>query len=294
MELSNLKSGYIIDFIFYLIFVVVIFKYFAERFTSIKGQDSILAVKIPLAKMDMGSNQSYDITVTFIIISVLTVILILREIYQLIKLKKRLDGCNFSVLILSVSFRYFTYFENFIEWIILGLVIFSLLPEQWVAFAEGKVVQKHLAAFTFLLAFMQLYLLLVKIVPNTPIPLYINMFTTVLKSYTFILLSYFAFLLSFAFSFTLIFAADDAQPTNGTSTSSSEPEQTDHFGNIWFSLMKTIIMFSGEMDYTDINITHWMGYLIFAIFVFLMVIVMMNLLNGLAVSDIHKIQKEVI
>ena len=53
-------------------------------------------------------------------------------------------------------------------------------------------------------------------------------------------------------------------------------------------------MFSGEMDYTDINITHWMGYLIFAIFVFLMVIVMMNLLNGLAVSDIHKIQKEVL
>jgi len=277
MELSNLKSGYIIDFIFYLIFVVVIFKYFAERFTSIKGQDSYLAVKIPLAKMDMGGNQSYDITVTFIIISVLTLILILREIYQLIKLKK----------------RYFTYFENFIEWIILGLVIFSLLPEQWVAFAEGKVVQRHLAAFTFLLAFMQLYLLLVKIVPNTPIPLYINMFTTVLKSYTFILLSYFAFLLSFAFSFTLIFAADDAQPTNGTSAASSEPEQTDHFGNIWFSLMKTIIMFSGEMDYTDINITHWMGYLIFAIFVFLMVIVMMNLLNGLAVSDIHKIQKEV-
>ena len=155
-------------------------------------------------------------------------------------------------------------------------------------------VQRHLAAFTFLLAFMQLYLLLVKIVPNTPIPLYINMFTTVLKSYTFILLSYFAFLLSFAFSFTLIFAADDAQPTNRTSAASSEPEQTDHFGNIWFSLMKTIIMFSGEMDYTDINITHWMGYLIFAIFVFLMVIVMMNLLNGLAVSDIHKIQKEVI
>ena len=90
MELSNLKSGYIIDFIFYLIFVVVIFKYFAERFTSIKGQDSVLAVKIPLAKMDMGANQSYDITVTFIIISVLTLILILREIYQLIKLKKRL------------------------------------------------------------------------------------------------------------------------------------------------------------------------------------------------------------
>lgn len=184
-------------------------------------------------------------------------------------------------------------------------MIFSLLPSQWVAFADGENVQRHLAAITFLLAFMQvlqtclyhpptflqLYLLLVKIVPNTPIPLYINMFTTVLKSYTFILLSYFAFLLSFAFSFTLIFS-DSKKSTDDTEAESSDGT-IDHFGNLGYSLMKTIIMFSGEMDYTDLNITHWLGYLIFAIFVFLMVIVMMNLLNGLAVSDIHKIQKEV-
>ena len=39
---------------------------------------------------------------------------------------------------------------------------------------------------------------------------------------------------------------------------------------------------------------HWLGYLLFTIFVFLIVIVLMNLLNGLAVSDISKIQKEVI
>jgi hypothetical protein len=119
------------------------------------------------------------------------------------------------------------------------------------------------------------------------------MFTTVLKSYTFILLSYFAFLLSFAFSFTLVFSSDDTITlTNGTIIDNPSTE-TDHFANIWYSLMKTIIMFSGEMDYTDLVIKHWLGYLLFAIFVFLMVIVMMNLLNGLAVSDIHKIQKEV-
>ena len=58
--------------------------------------------------------------------------------------------------------------------------------------------------------------------------------------------------------------------------------------------MKTVIMFAGEMDYTDINIQHPLGYVLFLLFVFLMVIVLMNLLNGLAVSDIHKIQKEVI
>ena len=64
--------------------------------------------------------------------------------------------------------------------------------------------QRHVAALTLLLAFMQLYLLLVRVVPNTPIPVYINMFTTVLKTYTFILMSYMAFILSFAYSFYLI------------------------------------------------------------------------------------------
>ena len=36
MELNHLKTGYIIEFLLYLIFVMVIFLYFGERFTSIK------------------------------------------------------------------------------------------------------------------------------------------------------------------------------------------------------------------------------------------------------------------
>ena len=51
-------------------------------------------------------------------------------------------------------------------------------------------------------------------------------------------------------------------------------------------------MLTGEFNYPDIPMKHWLGRLIFVIFLFLMVIVIMNLLNGLAVSDIHKIQKE--
>jgi hypothetical protein len=54
----------------------------------------------------------------------------------------------------------------------------------------------------------QLYLILVRIVPNTPIPLYVNMYKTVLRTYSFILLSYFAFLLSFSFCFHLIYAPE--------------------------------------------------------------------------------------
>jgi hypothetical protein len=141
--------------------------------------------------------------------------------------------------------RCFHYFDNVIEWSVLILVIFSLLPIYFMKFESSKQVEKHLAAFTFLLAFMQvwfiliikccsrplqLYLLLVRIVPNTPIPLYINMFTTVLRTYTFILLSYFPFLLSFAFAFSLVFTNDDEKmntmvdSTNSNMTSTTKVE----------------------------------------------------------------------
>ena len=54
-----------------------------------------------------------------------------------------------------------------------------------------------------------------------------------------------------------------------------------------------MVMFIGEMDYLDLLFKHWLGYVFFVLFVFLMIIVLMNILNGLAVADIHKIQEEV-
>ena len=54
-----------------------------------------------------------------------------------------------------------------------------------------------------------------------------------------------------------------------------------------------MVMFIGEMNYTDLEFDHWLGYVIVVLFIFLVVIVLMNILNGLAVSDIHKIQEEV-
>ena len=80
---------------------------------------------------------------------------------------------------------------------------------------------------------------LVRIVPNTPIPLYINMFTTVLKTYSFILLSYFAFLLSFAFAFSLVYAHEEVE-TTPTLNSTSSGGETDHFGTLWLSLVKVL------------------------------------------------------
>ena len=52
-------------------------------------------------------------------------------------------------------------------------------------------------------------------------------------------------------------------------------------------------MFVGEMEYNELRFHHWLGYVIFVLFMFLIMVVLMNILNGLAVSDIGKIQEEV-
>ena len=159
------------------------------------------------------------------------------------------------------------------------LLIFSLY-----FFKEnlGAEAQRHVAALTLLIAFMQLYLLLVRVVPNTPIPIYVNMFTTVLKTYVFILLSYSAFIISFAYSFFLIFNSQyDRNVKNNETQRVIEPEDDKIWSSIGYSIVKTVVMFIGEMDYNDLVFGHWLGYVIFILFAFLVVIVLMNILNGL-------------
>ena len=51
-------------------------------------------------------------------------------------------------------------------------------------------------------------------------------------------------------------------------------------------------MFVGELEFGDLPIETGTGYLFLLAFVFLIVVVMMNLLNGLAVSDTGVIRSE--
>ena len=183
MELNSLKIRYFIDFFFFLLFAIVLFTHLGNKYGLFKvdlseGDGIIFTIK------DFGGF-SYYAFILFIFI----VLLIFKEIYQMIQQKK----------------KYFTSMENYVEWFVIVLVTINIIPKEYYrTLADGEA-QRHLAAICLLIVFMQLYLLLVRVVPNTPIPLYINMFTTVLKSYTFILLCYMAFIISFAYSFFLIF-----------------------------------------------------------------------------------------
>ena len=109
------------------------------------------------------------------------------------------------------------------EWFVIASAIFNIIPKQYFSKELDSEAQRHLAALTLLISFMQVYLLGVRVAPNTALPLYINMFVTVLKSYTFILMYFLAFIVSFAYTFFLIFgykqpSVDAVTSNNNTPT----------------------------------------------------------------------------
>ena len=69
----------------------------------------------------------------------------------------------------------------------------------------------------------------------------------------------------------------------------SEPDNDENtfFNQVWSALVKTTIMFIGEIEFGDLPIdsNSWLSYCFLLWFVFLIIVVLMNLLNGLAVSD---------
>ena len=90
-------------------------------------------------------------------------------------------------------------------------------------------------------------------------------------------------------------SANTTDITAGASEAEEEGLQT-FFNNPFLTFVKTSTMFVGELEFSDIPINldsklMPLSYLYFLSFVILIVVVLMNLLNGLAVSDIRMIQE---
>ena len=114
------------------------------------------------------------------------------------------------------------------------------------------------------------------------------MFTTVSKTFLRLLLWYSVLLIGFGLSFFLIFgnSDDNSTPKDGDSK--------DAFANIPASLLKVSAMMTGELEFGDLPFDQnpFTSRLIFIAFLFLITIVLLNLLNGMAVSDTQAIQSK--
>lgn len=101
-----------------------------------------------------------------------------------------------------------------------------------------------------------------------------------------LLLWYSVLLIGFGLSFFLIFGNIEETKTDG--------DNKDAFANIPASLLKVSAMMTGELEFGDLpfDAHPFTSRLIFIAFLFLITIVLLNLLNGMAVSDTQAIQSE--
>ena len=116
--------------------------------------------------------------------------------------------------------------------------------------------------------------------------IYSTMFYRVLKTFSTFLVWYSLFLFAFGLGFYILLHEDNG----GTDR---EYAFFDHLG---LCLVKTFSMFIGELEFSDLPIDRdsalapaTFSFLVF--FVLVMVITLMNLLNGLAVSDVGKLEE---
>ena len=199
---------------------------------------------------------------THYVLGCLMVMLLIRELLQM-----------------SVSLkRYLSSIENWFELTILALASILLCGN------VSLEVNKHLGAFAIVLSWAELIVLLGQHPKLREYNIYVTMFFKVMKTFFLFLTWYFLFIVAFGLGFYILLHKDVTErPEDGG-------EDYKFFDSVWLSLVKTATMLAGELEFSDIPINldsklAPLAYIFFLSFVFLIVIVLFNLLNGLAVSD---------
>jgi ankyrin repeat protein len=155
---------------------------------------------------------------------------------------------------------------------------------------------KLLAAVTLLLAWTEVILQLGCIFA---LAIYNEMLKRVTVNYFKILLWSSPLIIAFTFSFYKVYHNETSSEVKGSNysarNSSSEFSVQNNtvkaYSNIQMSVLKTVVMMVGEFDASNMTF-NLEAYFVFLSFVFMMTIVFMNLLHGIAVSDIQAIRKE--
>lgn len=173
--------------------------------------------------------------------------------------------------------KYFLSFENWVE--ILLIVVTGLILLQS---SPGEHTKKQLSAIAILLAAFELVLLIGQ---HPKMSTNIVMLRTVSYNFFKFFLWSSILILAFALSFHTLFKETPDKDNN-------ESDEQDFFMTPGISLLKTIVMLTGEFDASSINFQKFpvTSHIIFVMFVFLIAIILFNLLNGLAVSDTQLIK----
>ncbi len=114
---------------------------------------------------------------------------------------------------------------------------------------------------------------------------FITMFSTVSLNFFYFLTWYLSIILAFGLTFFILLHRDGKTDEDGE-------ELNAYFSSPSRSLFKTVVMsLTGEIEFEGIDFGGLFAIAVFLAYVFFVMLVLVNLLNGLAVSDIAEIQK---
>jgi len=144
-------------------------------------------------------------------------------------------------------------------------------------------VLRHVAALCILASWTEMIILVAKHPRLSRYNVYISMLYKVLQTFFLFLVWYSFFIIAFALGFYIMLHKD-------IPNFMAEEDHYKYFDSPWTSLVKTSTMFVGELEFSDIPIDTdsklaWVSFSFLLVFVFFIVVILMNLLNGLAVSD---------
>ena len=261
MKWQRVKLYFYFNIIIYCTFAILLNAYILLKI----GDNATNGSESMITSNDTNTYKSTLINFAWVLILIVLPYFALREFLQL-----------------ALSPRvYCTNYENIFD---LGIIVFSgyiLFSSEW---------QETFVVITIILSWTEMVLLtgrLPKLSTN------IQMLKTVSLNCFWFLLSYFILLIAFAFSFysfTLLHKND----TNSSANYNDTKDQY-FFMNPYMSVMATFVMMMGEFQAESLapQMANSLTYFcLFALFVFIIAIVLLNLLTGLAVGDTQAIRSD--
>jgi len=174
--------------------------------------------------------------------------------------------------------RYFSSIENIIEVVLMIITAVLLFYGSPGCHLQMK---RELSAAALILSWIDLVTMIGRHPMLSNYNTYLTMFYRVLKTFLLFLTWYSFFIIAFGLGFYILLHKD-----------TGVEQEYPYFDHLELTLVKTFSMFVGELEFSDIPLDSHFSRVYFLSFVFLIVVVLMNLLNGLAVSDTGLIREQ--
>ena len=264
LKWSRISIWYNINILFVFFFVAILTSYI---FSNYGGSSLNITLPVCMSDLNVTTNVTQtkpygNASILWAFLTLFLIIMIGREVIQF----------------MVAPLKHLKSFENMLEIVLIVLVSVLIFHSEPGCHAGMK---REISAAVLLLSWMELLTMLGRHPTWHRCNIYSTMFFTVLTTFITFLVWYSLFLVAFGLGFFILLHGESQ------GIPQSDDDEPKFFNHLGLAVVKTFSMFVGELEFSSIpfQVSPGFSYIFFLIFVFLMVVVLMNLLNGLAVSE---------